>query len=106
MFKIFPLLCVWFSYVALDYAMAETVACCPPTTKANVQTQGFCGGQSGTGTAFSQVFRFSHVSIIVVMLHTHSVIYCQHYIILATDSLVKTCGSVNTAALLPVTFSP
>jgi len=38
---------------------------------------------------FIPVFRFSPVSIIPQMFHTHSRMYNQRYITLATDNIVK-----------------
>jgi hypothetical protein len=55
-------------------AMAQAVGRRPFTAQALVRSQtsphGICGGQSGTGTVFLRVLRFSPVSIVPPMLYT------------------------------------
>jgi hypothetical protein len=45
----------------------------PPTAEARVRSRvspcGICGGQSGTGTGFPRVLRFSLVNFITPVLH-------------------------------------
>ena len=55
----------------------------------SVCPSGFNGRQSGTMTVFSLVLQFFPVRIIQPLLHIHSFIYNQSYVMLATDSVVK-----------------
>jgi hypothetical protein len=66
------------------------------TTESQVRSQtspfGICGGQIGIGTRFFRVLRFSPVTIVTPMLHTHS---------LVTDAVASNLGTtlfVSTAA--------
>jgi hypothetical protein len=57
-------------------AIAQAVSRRLLTAEARFRAQnsqwGFCGGQSGTGTGFIQVLRFSPVTIIPAMLYVHA----------------------------------
>jgi hypothetical protein len=54
-------------------AMAQAVSRRPPTAQARARSRvGLCGifgGQSGTGTVFPQILRFSPVNFILPVLH-------------------------------------
>jgi len=60
--------------------MAQAVTCQPLTTEAS--PRGICSGQSDNGTGFSQVIRFSSVSVIPLIPHMYSLIYCWCYTVL------------------------
>jgi hypothetical protein len=57
----------------LGRAMAQAVSRRPPTAEARVRSRvspcGICGGQSGNGTVFPGIPRFSPVKFIPPILH-------------------------------------
>jgi hypothetical protein len=61
--------------INLGRAMVQAVSRWPLTAEARVRARvdpcGICGGQSGTGTGFLRVLRFSPVNIVPPLLHIH-----------------------------------
>jgi hypothetical protein len=73
--------------------MAQVVSQWPLTVEDWVHSQAspcsICGEQTSTGAGFLWVLQFPPVGIALQMLHTHSLIYHQCCIILATDSIIR-----------------
>jgi hypothetical protein len=78
--------------------MAQAVSCWPLTAESRVRARaqpcGICGAQSGTGTGFSQISSFYHVSIISPSLSIY--IYIYIYIIPGMNSLPFSGSSSET----------
>ena len=83
----------FFSRLIRSRAMPQAVSRRPVATEAWVQSQailcGIFGGHITLEQGFLQILRFSPVTIIPPMFHTHSLTYHRRCMMLAIDSVVK-----------------